>query len=54
MSKRIKVLITGATGNTGSLLVPKLLKSDVDVSIFVRDEAKASQWAQKDFFSLHK
>ena len=43
MSKRIKVLITGATGNTGSLLVPKLLKSDVDVSIFVRDEAKASE-----------
>jgi uncharacterized protein YbjT (DUF2867 family) len=42
MSKRLKVLVTGATGNTGSLLVPKLLKSDVDVSIFVRDEAKAA------------
>jgi uncharacterized protein YbjT (DUF2867 family) len=42
MSKRLKVLVTGATGNTGSLLLPKLLKSDVDVSIFVRDEAKAA------------
>jgi uncharacterized protein YbjT (DUF2867 family) len=42
MSKRLKVLVTGATGNTGSLLVPKLLKSDVDVSIFVRDETKAA------------
>lgn len=42
MSRRLKVLVTGATGNTGSLLVPKLLKSDVEVSVFVRDEAKAA------------
>jgi uncharacterized protein YbjT (DUF2867 family) len=41
MSKKLKVLVTGATGNTGSLLVPVLLRENVDVRIFVRDEAKA-------------
>jgi uncharacterized protein YbjT (DUF2867 family) len=41
MSKKIKVLVTGATGNTGSLLVPALLRAGVDVRILVRDEAKA-------------
>jgi uncharacterized protein YbjT (DUF2867 family) len=41
MSKKLKVLVTGATGNTGSLLVPELLRENVDVRIFVRDEAKA-------------
>jgi uncharacterized protein YbjT (DUF2867 family) len=41
MSKKLKVLVTGATGNTGSLLVPALLRENVDVRIFVRDEAKA-------------
>jgi uncharacterized protein YbjT (DUF2867 family) len=41
MSKKLKVLVTGATGNTGSLLVPALLRKNVDVQIFVRDEAKA-------------
>ncbi len=41
MSKRLKVLVTGATGNTGSLLVPMLLSRDVEVRVFVRDEKKA-------------
>jgi uncharacterized protein YbjT (DUF2867 family) len=41
MSKRLKVLVTGATGNTGSILVPMLLNKDADVRIFVRDEKKA-------------
>lgn len=41
MSKRLKVLVTGATGNTGSLLVPMLLSKNIDVRIFVKDEKKA-------------
>ncbi len=41
MSKRLKVLVTGATGNTGSLLVPMLLSEDIEVRVFVRDEKKA-------------
>ena len=36
-----KVLVTGATGNTGSGLVPALRSAGVDVRAFVRDEAKA-------------
>jgi uncharacterized protein YbjT (DUF2867 family) len=43
MSKRLKVLVTGATGNTCSSLVPKLLRTDVDVRLFIRDEGKAKQ-----------
>ena len=41
MSNRSKVLIIGATGNTGSLLVPKLLNTDIDVRVFAKDEKKA-------------
>ncbi|MFW6184163.1 MAG: SDR family oxidoreductase [Chloroflexota bacterium] len=36
-----KVLVTGATGNTCSILVPALVEAGVDVRAFVRDEAKA-------------
>lgn len=36
-----KILVTGATGNTGSGLVPALRGAGVDVRAFVRDEAKA-------------
>jgi uncharacterized protein YbjT (DUF2867 family) len=36
-----KVLVTGATGNTGSGLVPALRRADVEVRAFVRDETKA-------------
>jgi uncharacterized protein YbjT (DUF2867 family) len=35
------VLVTGATGNTGSGLIPTLLKSGINVRAFVRDDAKA-------------
>jgi uncharacterized protein YbjT (DUF2867 family) len=36
-----KVLVTGATGNTGSGLVPALRNAGIDVRVFVRDAAKA-------------
>ena len=41
MANTGKVLITGATGNTGSGLVPKLREAGVEVRAFVRDEAEA-------------
>jgi len=36
-----KILITGATGNTCSVLVPMLISAGQDVRAFVRDEEKA-------------
>jgi uncharacterized protein YbjT (DUF2867 family) len=36
-----KILVTGATGNTCSILVPALRQADVNVRAFVRDEGKA-------------
>lgn len=41
MSNSGKVLVTGATGNTGSGLVPALRDAGVNVRAFVRDESKA-------------
>jgi uncharacterized protein YbjT (DUF2867 family) len=41
MANTGKVLVTGATGNTGSGLVPALRSAGVDVRAFVRNESKA-------------
>lgn len=41
MANGDKVLVTGATGNTGSQLVPALRSAGVGVRAFVRDESKA-------------
>ena len=38
-----KVLVAGATGQTGRLIVSKLLASGYEVRALVRDEAKARQ-----------
>lgn len=38
----MKILVTGATGKVGSRFVPRLLAKGHDVSILVRDPAKAS------------
>jgi uncharacterized protein YbjT (DUF2867 family) len=37
-----KILVTGATGNTGSLIVSQLKQLDADVRALVRDEGKAA------------
>lgn len=39
----MKILVTGATGKVGSRLVPRLLAKGYDVSILVRDKAKATE-----------
>lgn len=39
----MKILVTGATGKVGSRFVPRLLAKGYDVSILVRDAAKASE-----------
>jgi uncharacterized protein YbjT (DUF2867 family) len=41
MANAEKILVTGATGNTASGLVPALLDAGVDVRALVRDESKA-------------
>ncbi len=46
MSSKSKVLVTGATGSTGSLLIPKLLEAGINVRLFVRDESKARQFKE--------
>jgi nucleoside-diphosphate-sugar epimerase len=38
----MKILVTGATGKVGSRFVPRLLAKGYDVTILVRDAAKAS------------
>lgn len=37
-----KILVTGATGNTGTMLVPALINGGHEVRALVRDEAKAA------------
>ena len=41
MSESKKILVIGATGNVGSLLIPKLIGIGADVRALVRDESKA-------------
>lgn len=41
MLKTEKILVTGATGNVGSLLIPKLANLGVNVRALTRDASKA-------------
>ena len=42
----MKTLVTGATGNTCSILIPALIKAGQEVRAFVRDERKAKKLAE--------
>lgn len=44
MQNKMKILVTGASGNTGSLLLPKLVDSGADVRVFLRDDKKADSF----------
>jgi uncharacterized protein YbjT (DUF2867 family) len=48
MLKSNKVLVTGATGNTCSGLIPALQDAGVDVRAFIRDESKAQALQDMD------
>ena len=41
MTNAGKILVTGATGNVGSILIPNLTNLGADVRALVRDESKA-------------
>ncbi len=41
MTNSVKILVTGATGNVGSMLIPTLTNLGADVRALVRDESKA-------------
>ena len=43
MKNAEKILVTGATGNVGSLLIPALTNLGADVRAMVRDESKAQR-----------
>jgi uncharacterized protein YbjT (DUF2867 family) len=47
MTSSTTVLVAGATGRLGSLIVKELLKKNVTVKILVRDEVKASELIQQ-------
>lgn len=40
------ILVTGATGNLGSLIIPQLVNAGANVRALVRDPAKASSYAE--------
>jgi uncharacterized protein YbjT (DUF2867 family) len=42
-----KILVTGATGNIGSLLIPQIVESGAGVRAFVRDAAKGDALSQQ-------
>ncbi len=44
MTPNEKILVTGATGNVGSLLIENLTKAGADVRALVRDESKAKRF----------